>query len=190
MFVQFCFQCLPRRCYDSAQEGQGRLPMHSADPLCGQGNGSGEVDDGRVSRDQHFHMLFLLTFVVTMVVREQFHPVCTHQETGLESRILGYTVIIAGAGIPTQVCLVSKSTLVLLHHTAFLSYTVLGKEVMLWGGSAFHVFRHLVGCLEYHRLLPTERQHGVRNDGVGAGVWPLGFGHWYVIYQLVTLGRS
>lgn len=73
--VQFCFWCLPRRRYDSAQEGQADylsrvgLPMSLWAALCGRGNGSRVVDGGKVSRGQHFHMLFHLTFMVTLVVR-------------------------------------------------------------------------------------------------------------------------
>ena len=112
---------------------------------------------------------------------EEFHPICTCQETGSESYILGYAES-AGAGISTQVCLISKSP-------AFLSYMVFGKEVMAWGRPSFHVIKHTVDCLEDHRLLPTERWHGVRNDGMGAGVWPLGFGHWLCHSSVSDLGQ-
>ncbi|KAF3818005.1 hypothetical protein GH733_014877, partial [Mirounga leonina] len=57
------------------------------------------VDDGKVSRDQHFHTLFHLTFMVTMAVR----GVSPHLylSGNMESYILGY-IEIAGAEILTQ----------------------------------------------------------------------------------------
>lgn len=115
-------------------------------------------------------MLFHMTFMVTMVIR----GVSPHlyMSGNMESYILGY-IIIAGAEISTQVCLISKSPFILFHHPAFLSYMVFGKKVMPWGRPSFHVIKHPVDCLEDHRLLPTERWHGVRNDAVGARVWPL-----------------
>ena len=65
-------------------------------------------------------------------------------------------IVIAGAGLSTQVFLILGSVLILLHHTAFLSCMDFRKEVMPWG-------RLLSSCQapyrvpEHHKFLPTER---------------------------------
>ena len=65
-------------------------------------------------------------------------------------------IVIAGAGISTQVFLILGSVLILLYHTAFLSCIVFRKEVMPWGRllSSYQA-PHRVP--EHHELLPTER---------------------------------
>ena len=57
-------------------------------------------------------------------------------------------IVIAGAGLSTQVFLILGSVLILLHHTAFLSCMVFRKEVMPWG-------RRLSSCQAPHRYLNT-----------------------------------